>query len=67
MRRCAFLTTDNLDWYTVDDHLAIPAVQAAGWAVSHVSWRAPEVEWAAFDVVVIRSPWDYQEIGRAHV
>jgi glutathione synthase/RimK-type ligase-like ATP-grasp enzyme len=61
MRRCAFLTTDNLDWYTVDDHLAVPAVQAAGWAVNDVSWRAPNVDWAQFDVVIIRSPWDYQD------
>lgn len=61
MRHCAFLTTDNLNGFVVDDGVAVPAVQAAGWAVQNVSWRAQGVEWGKFDVVVIRSPWDYQD------
>jgi hypothetical protein len=30
-------------------------------AVRIVSWDDPEVEWSAFDAVVIRSTWDYTE------
>jgi hypothetical protein len=31
-----------------------------GWTAEFVSWRRRDVEWRAFDAVVIRTPWDYQ-------
>jgi glutathione synthase/RimK-type ligase-like ATP-grasp enzyme len=60
MRRCAFLTTDSLDGFVSDDTLAHAPLGALGWEVEEVSWRRPAVDWGAFDAVIIRSTWDYQ-------
>jgi len=40
-----------------DDALLAAALPEARWAI----WDDPGVDWAAFDLVVIRSTWDYQE------
>ena len=40
-----------------DDALLAAALPEARWAV----WDDPSVNWSAFDLVVIRSTWDYQE------
>jgi hypothetical protein len=60
MKRCAFLSTDDLTGFVTDDALAIPPLRALGWQVETLSWRA-EVDWDAYDVVVVRSTWDYQD------
>ena len=60
MPRCAFLSMDSLAEFVAYDELAIPPLEALGWTVDTVSWRA-DADWAAYDVVVIRSPWDYQD------
>ena len=57
--RCAFLTTDDLEGYVVDDRYAADPLRDRGWTVEEVAWDDAEVEWEAFDVVVIRSTWDY--------
>ncbi|GAB5536354.1 MAG: ATP-grasp domain protein [Rubricoccaceae bacterium] len=59
-RRLAFLSMDSLDDFLVYDALAIPHLNALGWSVDEVSWRA-DVDWSQYEVVVIRSPWDYQD------
>lgn len=59
MPRCAFLTMPNPDGYVIDDALAYAPLRALGWDVEAVPWRGTVVDWTAFDVVVIRSPWDY--------
>ena len=51
---------DSLDDFIVYDELAIPYLNALGWTVDEVSWRA-EADWSQYEVVVIRSPWDYQD------
>jgi glutathione synthase/RimK-type ligase-like ATP-grasp enzyme len=51
---------DSLDGYVSDDELAIKPLEELGWCVSTVSWRDPSVNWNDFDVVVIRTTWDYQ-------
>jgi glutathione synthase/RimK-type ligase-like ATP-grasp enzyme len=56
--RCAFLSTDDLEGYVVDDDRAYPALRARGVVAERVPWRA-RVAWSDFDVVVVRSPWDY--------
>ena len=61
MPRCAFLTTDDLQGFVTDDHLACPYLRVLGWDVETVSWRRPAVPWGRFDTVVIRSTWDYHE------
>lgn len=60
MRKCAFLTTDTLTEPAIDDVLAADAFRRLGWAVQSVSWRNRSVDWRHFEVVVIRSTWDYQ-------
>jgi glutathione synthase/RimK-type ligase-like ATP-grasp enzyme len=60
VRRCAFLTTNDLTGFVTYDHLAVPPLEAFGWRVDNVPWRATGVDWAGYDAVVIRSTWDYQ-------
>ncbi|MGD2115511.1 MAG: hypothetical protein PVG07_10685 [Acidobacteriota bacterium] len=57
---CAFLATDDLEGFFTYDHLAVPWFESLGWAVEEVPWRA-EAEWSRYEIVVIRSAWDYQD------
>lgn len=59
MKRCAFLTTDDLSAFVTDDELAHAPLRDRGWDVTHVPWRA-RADWSQFDAVVVRTPWDYQ-------
>ena len=61
MKRCAFLTMDDLGSHVNDDELAIDVLKQQQWSVHSISWRKREVDWSIFDIVVIRSPWDYYE------
>lgn len=60
MRTCAFLTTDDLEGYVQDDDLLHPPLGNLGWRVDSVPWRRSGVDWGRYDLVVIRSTWDYQ-------
>jgi hypothetical protein len=59
MRNCAFLTLDERGEFVIDDEHAIEPLTGIGWRVSTVSWRQTEIPWREFDVVIIRSTWDY--------
>lgn len=59
MKDCAFLTLDERGDYVIDDEHAVAPLAALGWRVSTVSWRQTEVPWHEFDLVIIRSTWDY--------
>jgi hypothetical protein len=61
MKKCAILTMDCLDDFEAYDHLIGPPLNVLGWQVEMVSWRKAQVDWNAFNAVIIRSPWDYQE------
>lgn len=61
MRRVCFLSTDNLDGYTIDDDLAIEPLRQLGWHVDTVSWRDKTVDWNIYEAVVLRTTWDYQQ------
>ena len=37
----------------------LEALQVRGADVRAVDWADPAVDWSAFDLVVLRSPWDY--------
>ncbi|WP_164700621.1 RimK family alpha-L-glutamate ligase [Modestobacter sp. KNN46-3] len=39
--------------------IAAPALRAAGLAVDLVRWDDPDVDWADYDLAVVRSCWDY--------
>lgn len=51
---------DDLGSYVADDDLAIPHLNALDIAVETISWRQTEKAWNDFEMVVIRTPWDYQ-------
>lgn len=59
MRRCAFLTMTDPGDYVIDDRHAYEPLRALGWRVEAVPWNRPDTAWEAYDLVVIRSPWDY--------
>ncbi len=61
--RIGVVVTDN---YPVDDidHDTAPlvaALRALGGDASAVVWHDPAVDWASYDLLVLRSPWDYPE------
>lgn len=58
-RHCAFLTLEERGDFVIDDEVAIPALEEAGWRVSTVPWRQRDIPWSAFDLVIVRSTWDY--------
>lgn len=59
MKKCAFLTLDEIGDYVIDDEHAIEPLTERGWQVSTVSWRQTNIPWSDFDLVIIRSTWDY--------
>lgn len=60
-RPCAFISMDALDDFVVDDALSYPYFEDLGWEIDVVSWRRRDVNWADYDFVLIRTPWDYQQ------
>ncbi|WP_371189048.1 RimK family alpha-L-glutamate ligase [Thalassotalea maritima] len=61
MKRCAILTMDCLDDFEVYDQLLDQPLAKLGWQTELVSWHKQDVNWDQFDVVLIRTPWDYQD------
>lgn len=61
MPRCAFLSTDNLEAFYVYDDMLIAPLNKLGWQVDTVSWRNQNINWNQYQVVVVRSTWDYQQ------
>ena len=60
--RVALVTADILPDLWEDDHPLRAALRERGVTVEAVCWDDPQADWAAYDLVVIRSPWDY--VGR---
>ena len=60
MPKCAFLTIENTEGWFIDDDLVHAPLKALGWDVENVPWNR-DTDWNMFDIVVIRSPWDYQD------
>ena len=42
-----------------DEPFLLPALRGLGAGPSVVVWDDPDLDWSAFDVVVVRSTWDY--------
>lgn len=59
MKKCAFLSLEEAGDYFIDDEHAIEPLEALGWQVSTVPWNQAARPWSDFDVVIIRSTWDY--------
>lgn len=54
----------NPDFYSLadldrDTHLLLPALRERGAAAEALVWHDPEVAWEDYDLLVLRSPWDY--------
>lgn len=60
-RRCAFLTMEDTSGWSIDADLAIPSLNALGWDIDTVPWRATGIDWTQYDAVYIGTPWDYPE------
>ena len=53
------MTYDARPEVTDDDRLLADALSSRGVSVHAVPWSDPTAQWSAFDVVVVRSCWDY--------
>lgn len=57
--RCAFLTLEERGNFVIDDDHALQPLAELGWRTDVVSWRQSHTPWSKYDLVVIRSTWDY--------
>ncbi|MEU4403992.1 hypothetical protein AB0F88_05660 [Streptosporangium sp. NPDC023963] len=57
----AYVTFADPDGGDDEKEVAVAAWAEEGIAGRIVRWDDPEVDWAAFDAVVVRTPWDYVE------
>lgn len=55
----ALATCSSLPPQFDDDRRALSALASRGADAAHAVWNDPGVSWDAFDLVVIRSTWDY--------
>ncbi len=55
----ALVTCRRIPDLTPDDRLLLEPLVAAGIRPHPVAWDDPRASWAAFDAVLVRSPWDY--------
>jgi glutathione synthase/RimK-type ligase-like ATP-grasp enzyme len=58
--RVALVTCAELPDLDPDDHHLARALEARGISVEAAVWDAP-VDWSAYDLAILRSPWDYPE------
>lgn len=59
MPKIAVATYEKLPDLTFNDQLLIPIFRENGYTVSPEIWDDSEVDWSSFDIVLIRSTWDY--------
>ncbi|MBR7800966.1 ATP-grasp domain-containing protein [Undibacterium fentianense] len=60
-QRIALVTSIDLPYLFGGEQLLLPALETLGCQVSIEIWNNDAVNWADFDAVVIRCPWDYHE------
>jgi len=60
-RRCAYLTMQSTEGWSIDADLGFPPMEALGWRVEAVPWRGDVPDWNDYDAVYIGVPWDYPE------
>jgi glutathione synthase/RimK-type ligase-like ATP-grasp enzyme len=60
MPKCAFLSIANTEGWFIDDDLVHEPLMRLGWEVQNIPWDRP-THWDDYDMVIIRSPWDYQK------
>ncbi|RLP92345.1 MULTISPECIES: RimK family alpha-L-glutamate ligase [unclassified Micromonospora] len=57
--RVALVTCTEIADLDPDDRLVLAPLAARGIAAEAALWDDPDVDWSAYDLVVLRSPWDY--------
>jgi glutathione synthase/RimK-type ligase-like ATP-grasp enzyme len=57
----AFATCSRVPQLDDDDRLCLPALRDRGVDVEPAVWDDPTVDWDRYDLVVLRSTWDYPE------
>ncbi len=57
--RVAFVTCAPRPAITDDDALAAEALREGGAEVTPAVWSDADVDWGAFDAIIVRSTWDY--------
>ncbi|MGC4880432.1 ATP-grasp domain-containing protein [Micromonospora sp. DT43] len=57
--RVALVTCAELVDLDPDDRLVLDPLTARGIAAEAVVWDDPGADWSSYDLVVLRSPWDY--------
>lgn len=66
-RRVALATCSALPEGDADDRALPVALAGHGVEATWEVWDDPAVDWAAFDLVLVRSPWDYADHRAAFV
>lgn len=61
MPRAALLTLEHAADYVIDDGLAVAELTRRGWDAREIPWTRAGVDWSRFDVVIIRTTWDYHD------
>jgi len=59
--RCAFLTMDDTDGWSIDSGLSFAPLETLGWEPEWRPWRCPDDAWSRYDAVYVAAPWDYPE------
>jgi glutathione synthase/RimK-type ligase-like ATP-grasp enzyme len=59
MSRIAFVTCEGWRELYEDDKPGVDALNRRGHVVDAVIWDDPSIEWNHYDIVVLRSTWDY--------
>ncbi len=57
--RIALVTSADFPDLTDDDRALLQPLQDRGHSAEPAIWSAPKCDWAAYDLIVIRSCWDY--------
>lgn len=60
-RHCAILSMDSLEGFECYDYLIDEPLRNLGWQTHTISWKDQSVDWNDYEVVIVRSPWDYQD------
>lgn len=59
--RVALVTCEKFSGLYPDDLLLVPALEELGVNAVPAVWSRGDIDWASFEALVMRSPWDYFE------